>query len=117
MYNSLVRLFGVLALIAALPLLASAVTATNTVSWTDLATETSYVLEISIGGTAYQPLVTLGANVTNYVDAGRALGQQYCYRVSGANTFGQDIPSTPACVTPGTPGQVIGVQVIATPVP
>src|SRR6185369_2014456 len=71
-------------------------------SWTDVATnESSYEVERSTTGSGgpFNPLVTLPADATTYVDPGVTADAQYCYRVRAANGTGHSAYAGPACAT------------------
>lgn len=112
-------LLGVLGLMIFATNVFAQTTAKADVSWTDLASEHSYTVEKSVDGGVFATVGTTAADVTTFTDdgngAGLALGSQYCYRVFGSNAFGDGTVSAEACATPTTPGQVIGVQVIVSP--
>ena len=73
------------------------------VSWTDVATETSYRLERApdVAGApgTFGSAVTLGAGVTTYRASGLAATTSYWYRVRAANTVGNSAYATPVRVT------------------
>ena len=104
-----------LSLILATP--AWAVQASATLSWTDVQGEDSYRVERSDAGAPYAPVGTVGANVTTFVNSPLALSTLYCWRLVAANAFGESTPSAPACAQADTPGQIIGVQILLTPIP
>lgn len=95
-------------------------TAQADLNWTDVTNETSYRVERSDdGGTTYAEVGTTAQDVTNFNDTnvglGLALNTLYCWQVISVNSFGEAAPSSPACAEASTPDQVIGVQVIVSP--
>jgi fibronectin type 3 domain-containing protein len=83
-------------------------------SWTDVANETSYRVERSNALLGWDPLATLGQNVTTYSDTGLSPNTSYTYRVVAINTVGET-PSNPATATtnPAAPAQPSGVTATA----
>jgi FtsP/CotA-like multicopper oxidase with cupredoxin domain len=71
-------------------LLAADVVAANQVdlSWTDVATETSFVVERSLNGGAFAPIATLAADTVIFTDATVAVPNSYTYRVGAKNGAG-----------------------------
>lgn len=81
-------------------------TATATITWTDVAGETEYLIEKSIdGGVTYAALKTVAANTTSTTDTQIVIGTLYCYRVIARNSVGNRAASEPICDTPGIPGR------------
>ena len=113
----MVRIIGLALIGFLLTTPAWAVQASATLSWTDVQGEDSYRVERSDAGAAYASVGTTGANVTNFVNAPLALSTLYCWRLVAVNAFGESTPSAPACAQADTPGQIIGVQILLTPIP
>lgn len=69
-------------------------------SWNDNSSnEDDFKLERSTDGNTFAPLVTLGANVTNYNDTGLLPSTQYWYRVKAHNSAGDSNYSNVAFAT------------------
>jgi len=56
--------------------------------------EAGFLLERSINGGGFQPLATVGANITFYVDRNLAAANSYNYRVRSFNSAGESAPAT-----------------------
>ncbi len=73
-------------------------------SWTDVATETSYELErapdVSGAPGAFAPLVTLSANTTGFSDTGLQPSTPYWYRLRSVNPGGASAWVTTSATTP-----------------
>ena len=73
-------------------------------SWTDVATETSYELErapdVSGAPGTYAPLATLGANTTGFSDTGLLPSTGYWYRLRSVNPGGSSAYVTASATTP-----------------
>jgi regulation of enolase protein 1 (concanavalin A-like superfamily) len=75
-------------------------------TWTDVATETSYRIERSIDNINFTSIGTTSAGVTAYSDATASASTQYYYRIVAVNNVGDSAPSdsasatTPALPTP-----------------
>jgi hypothetical protein len=84
-------------------------------SWSDVADETSYVLERALGTTGtFSVLATLSANTASYSDATVSSGTTYRYRLLAANANGNSAYSGTVSVTtpaalPAAPGSVSAV--------
>ena len=78
-----------------------AVAAQLTLGWVDNSTtEDGFRIERGPAITGpFAPLVTVGANVTSYVDVGLADGATYCYRVQAYNSAGSSGYSNAQCAT------------------
>jgi fibronectin type 3 domain-containing protein len=64
-------------------------------TWQDSAeNESGFIVERSSGGATFAPLVTVGVNVTDYLDSGLTAGTTYFYRVRATNAIG-DSATTP----------------------
>lgn len=60
-----------------------------TLTWTNVANETGYVIERSQNGTTYNQIASVGANVVTYIDTTVKRGHTYWYRVAAFNVAGQ----------------------------
>ncbi len=68
-------------------------------TWKDNSTtETKYVVERSVDGSAFTQLATLAANSTSYTNTGIVAGSTYAYRVMALNVAGQSAYSNVATV-------------------
>ena len=79
------------------------------VSWTDVAGETSYQLEV---GPSAGPFVAvagspLAAGTVSYPASGLTTEVEYCFRVEASNAAGPSGFTTPVCATPVTGGSVV----------
>jgi len=77
-------------------------------TWTDNAyNETTFDIERSTSGSGgpFDPLATVGANVTSYGDAGLDALTEYCYRVRAVNAEGASDWSNVACETTPAEGE------------
>ena len=71
-----------------------------TLNWGDNAVnEDHYVLERSVNGTDFTVITTLGANSTNYNDAGLTPNTKYYYRVKATNSTESSVYNTIAVIT------------------
>ena len=78
-------LFGLVAWAA----LSAVQAGTITVTWTDNSSnETGFKIERSSDGVVYSEIATVGADVTQYIDAGLPNSTQYFYRVRATNASG-----------------------------
>jgi hypothetical protein len=86
-------------------LAATAASSTNiNLTWTDNSTnETGFKIERAIGGGAFSPLITVGANVTGYADSGLTASTSYSYRVRATNGAGDSAYSNTASATTSAP--------------
>src|SRR5438128_820951 len=82
-------------------LLAAAVSSSQiNLSWADNSNnETGFKVQRSINRTNFSAIATLGANVTNYSDVGRAASTKYYYRVQAYNNTGNSNFSNVASAT------------------
>jgi titin len=81
-----------------------------TLTWTDVANETGYVIERRIDGTtaAFAAVGETGANVTTFSQDGLLAGKTYLYRVRSRNALGTSEPSVAAAVaTPPEDGTTV----------
>jgi FtsP/CotA-like multicopper oxidase with cupredoxin domain len=70
------------------------------VAWTDNSNnETGFVIQRQVNNGGFTPLVTTGANITNYTDTTVTLGNAYQYRVAAVNAAGQSNYATTNSVT------------------
>jgi lysophospholipase L1-like esterase/fibronectin type 3 domain-containing protein len=75
-------------------LVATAVSSTRIdLAWSDVAGETGYRIERSIGGASWTAVGTTAANVTAYGDTGLASATTYSYRVVATSGAGDSPPS------------------------
>lgn len=76
-------------------------TSNNTikVTWNDLPNETKYHVEGSNNGSNWQPMMTLGINMTSYSQGGLPCNTKRYYRVRMENQFGQSAFSNAANAT------------------
>ena len=80
-----------------------------TLTWIDDAdNEAAFSIERSTDATAWQPLATVGANVTSYSDTGAAQGQKYYYRLKATNGSGDSAYSNIAGGTRQAPQTFVG---------
>ena len=69
-------------------------------AWADNSNdETGFVIERAVGGGAWGPLATVGANVTGYANTGLSPGTPYQYRVKAINGAGESGYSNTASAT------------------
>jgi hypothetical protein len=75
------------------------------VSWTDVAGETSYELEVGPSGGPFVPVPSspLPAGTVSYAASGLSSGVEYCFRVQASNATGPSGFSSPVCATPVPP--------------
>ena len=75
------------------------------VSWTDVAGETSYELEVGPSGGPFVPVPSspLPAGTVSYAASGLSTGVEYCFRVQASNATGPSGFSSPVCATPVPP--------------
>src|SRR5204862_100663 len=74
-------------------------TATSTVNaitlhWSDVDSETSYVVQRSSDNTTWSTLATLAADTTTYTDTGLTEATLYYYRVIANNAIGNSAPAS-----------------------
>jgi hypothetical protein len=72
-------------------------------AWTDVATETGYVVQRSINGGAFSDLATLGADAVSYIDLKVSAGTSYAYQVAAFNGSGRSAYSNTASASVFTP--------------
>jgi hypothetical protein len=82
-------------------LAASAVSSSSIqLTWTDNAiNEDGFIVERSLNGYTFQPVATVGANVTTFTDSGLAPDTRYTYQVKAFNDVGQSQASNVASAT------------------
>ena len=74
------------------------------VSWSDVAGETSYELEMGPSGGPFASVAgsPLAAGAVSYAATGLSTGVEYCFRVQASNAAGPSGFSSPVCATPVT---------------
>ena len=72
------------------------------VSWSDVAGETSYELEMGPSGGPFASVAgsPLAAGAVTYAATGLSTGVEYCFRVQASNAAGPSGFSSPVCATP-----------------
>ena len=92
------------------------------ISWTVVADvsptqPTTYKIQRNADGGAFAEIGTTATTVVSFTDAALSLGVLYCWQIVATNNFGDAQPSAQLCGATNTPGQVLGVQVILSPIP
>lgn len=88
-------------------LTASSASATSiSLSWSNVANETAYLLERKTGSNAFAEIALVLADVTSYTDTGLTTGQQYTYRIRAYNQGGNGPYSAESSATPVVPPTV-----------
>jgi len=78
----------------------AASSSTINLTWTDQSNnETGFKIERALGGGAFSPLITVGANATTYADSGLTASTSYSYRVLATNSAGDSAYSNTASAT------------------
>lgn len=77
-------------------------------NWTNVANETGYRIERRVDGSSgdFQPIASVGADVTTFVDDGLVAGKTYIYRVRAFNEVGHSAYSNTAHATTPAEGTV-----------
>ena len=84
---------------------ASNVTGTVKLTWTDNATnETSYRIERATGSGTFATIATLAADATSYTDSTVAASTTYNFKVSAVNSGGTGVSSVVPITTPASTG-------------
>jgi hypothetical protein len=78
-------------------------------SWNQTSTNaTTFLIDRSTNGGAFQQIAAVGPNTTNYDDAGAAVGTTYSYEVIATNSAGSSGPSNVVSTTTPTIAGLVG---------
>jgi glucose/arabinose dehydrogenase len=88
-----------------------------TLAWSNVAGETGYRVERSVGGGAFTQVGTTATNVVTFTNTGLTAGTTYTYRVKAYNAAGDSTPSATAQATTLPAVIRINFQPAASPVP
>ena len=88
-----------------------------TLAWSNVAGETGYRVERSVGGGAFAQVGTTGANVVTFTNTSLTAGTAYTYRVRSYNAAGDSAPSGTAQATTLPAVIRINFQPSGSPVP